>query len=829
MSDSDEPYADELPELFSTAIGLDDSARADMLASLRTLRPALAARLAELIAADRDASAFLARPFAAPGISTIVSVGDVVDGFRIEARIASGANGTVFRATQDYPRRTVALKVLHFALPSAGALARFRYEVRLLAQLSHPGIVSVFAAGVIEPDGRALPWFAMELVDEACDIRAYLRDQSIDRRVATLAEVCDAIHHAHLKQIIHRDLKPGNILIGSDARPRVIDFGVATSIGSAATFASNLGALTPEGAVIGTLAYMSPEQLEPSGDVDARTDIYALGVILYELCTGKLPYRLGGSPAQAMRAITLDSPIDPVHAAPSVRALRGDLAAIILKAIDRTPSKRYSSAPEFAADLRHFLAREPVVARRPRMVERMIRAARRRPVVTTAITLTVCGALGITITSVIGAATAYREAMRAQSYINRLITAFEHHTILNMGREARVADAADSMVLLVDGTTIDAGADADARMIAARMYEAIGLYSEAFVQYRKAHDLRTRAFGATSVAALEANSSIARALATAQSVNGSASISMEAAECKVVVADAFQSLVDALGWRDARTIDAISWSAPMLATQSLRDCLSTLESASLSAELDANLRCTVLKELAIRGELKPDDADATFLTATRDLVHRAVDSGDGEILLPAASFARELARNGDMRAAKEFAEQVLARCLEANLSSDHNGVRRWLAHTMRELQELDRALELLRLVRETSDRATISGRLQSYAAATDSMRLLCELDTVETACTIGASALSAEDQLDADPIIRPWRAIATACYAKTLALAGQPERARAAIVEARALATPSLRLNVKARETLEGELAEAAQRLSKLSPTLKRNSSSPER
>ena len=268
---SREPYADELPELFSQAIALEGDARSAFVGGLRSTRPALAARLEELLAADRDAGAFLERPLTTPGVSAALAPGDVIEGFRVEAALASGANGSIYRAVQDYPRRTIALKVLHFALPSAGAIARFRLEVRTLARLSHPGIVPLFAAGVIDPESRALPWFAMELVEGARDVRAWGREQPIDARVRMIADACDAVHHAHLKGIIHRDLKPGNLLVGADGRPRVIDFGVATSAGSAATLATHVGSLTPEGAVVGTFAYMSPEQLEASRDVDART------------------------------------------------------------------------------------------------------------------------------------------------------------------------------------------------------------------------------------------------------------------------------------------------------------------------------------------------------------------------------------------------------------------------------------------------------------------------------------------------------------------------------------------------------------------------------
>ena len=781
---SREPYADELPELFSQAIALEGDARSAFVGGLRSTRPALAARLEELLAADRDAGAFLERPLTTPGVSAALAPGDVIEGFRVEAALASGANGSIYRAVQDYPRRTIALKVLHFALPSAGAIARFRLEVRTLARLSHPGIVPLFAAGVIDPESRALPWFAMELVEGARDVRAWGREQPIDARVRMIADACDAVHHAHLKGIIHRDLKPGNLLVGADGRPRVIDFGVATSAGSAATLATHVGSLTPEGAVVGTFAYMSPEQLEASRDVDARTDIYALGVMLYELCTGRLPFDFGRTPAQAMRAIAIDSAIDPVRAAPQERALRGDLAAVILKAIDRDPARRYESAAEFGADLRRWRANEPVIARRPRLIERAWRTARRRPVLSTALVLGSLGAAGVTIASVIGGAYAYREAMRAQRYISGLIAALEDPDVAGRGREARMADAADAIVRGVDGTALPPDEEADGRMIAGRMYELLGMHPESIAQYERALALRTARFGDTSPEALETLSALARAVAAQRTELLATGKFLDDEESAQAVAAAFRALVASLGWRDPRTLDAFAWSAPALRPDEVRRVLAQIGGDAADSSERSALLSIGLRELASRGMLALDGEDARHLALAVEAVE-TVYAGTSRTEF--ASFSAELAyelahartraRPGAMDAARRIVSVLAPVFAGDRVSRQVLRERRLLAIAMRELGEPDRALALLEHNMRLADPATAFGRQTLYASAIDAARVLADLGRSGEAEALLARILAAPEPASEDRHTIGWRACALAAHARCLREVGRDEAA----------------------------------------------------
>jgi Protein kinase domain len=789
VTDSREPYAEELPDLFAEAISLDAEARRTFLDALRAARPALAARLEELLAADRDAGAFLERPLASPGVSATLAAGDVVEGFRVETNIASGANGSVYRAVQDYPRRTVALKVLHFALPSPGAVARFRQEVRTLARLSHPGIVPLFAAGVIDPESRALPWFAMELIDGARDFRAWARDQPIADRVRGFTEACDAVHHAHLKGVVHRDLKPGNILVGADGRPRVIDFGVATSTGSAATLATHIGSLTPEGAVVGTLAYMSPEQLDAASDIDGRADVYALGVILYETCTGRLPFDFGRTPAQAMRAIAMDAAIDPVRAAPHERALRGDLAAVILRAIERDPARRYQSAADFAADLRRWIAGEPVLARRPGFTERAWRAARRRPVLSTAVALAALGALGITVTSIVGASIAYREAMRAQRYISGLLTAMNDPSITGRGRDARMADAADAIVRGVNSAHLPTHEEADGRMIAGRIYEMLWMFRECTEQYQRALSLRQETFGVSSPEALETLAALARATALPSTTADGIS-DPKAAEA---ISAAFKALEQAIGWDDPRTLDAFNWSAPALGSAELRRTFDGVADTGASETNVVTTQAIALRALVLRSELGIDGRDEARMASLveRARANFAGGSTEGAIFVAALAHAlmdARLADSSDHPAMALLAHAVLPGLDKDALPMIVAAERRRLAHVFRQLGDRATALRLLQhnLRYQVTDNSYVRQAL--YASGLDAARIMVETGQAPEARRQLAWIEAEKDDADPDAAARGWRARAMAMQAHAAKAGGDDAAARGLAARARAIA-----------------------------------------
>jgi len=322
------------------------------------------------------------------------------DGFRLEYVLGEGGMGEVWLAEQLSPvRRQVALKVIKAGMDSKEVVARFESERQALAMMDHPAIARIFDGGAT-PEGR--PYVVMEYVPglpitEHCDTHRL----STAERIELLAEVCEGVQHAHQKAVVHRDLKPSNILISTasaEPQPKIIDFGIAKATGLRLT---DRTLFTAAGAVIGTPEYMSPEQADATGeDVDTRTDVYSLGVVLYQLLTGMLPFSSedlrSGSLEELRRKLREVEPPSPssrlstfgegvLEAARARgtdpvtwrRQLDSDLDAITLKALEKDRSRRYGTPSELAADLRRYLRREPVLARPPSRTYRVTRYVQR--------------------------------------------------------------------------------------------------------------------------------------------------------------------------------------------------------------------------------------------------------------------------------------------------------------------------------------------------------------------------------------------------------------------------------------------------------------------
>jgi len=304
-------------------------------------------------------------------------------------KIGEGGMGAVFLAEQDHPQRRVALKMIRPGLLSESLLKRFRFEAEVLGRLRHPGIAQIYDAGEVDAGQARLPYFAMEYV-EGKELRKYAEenDLGIKVRLELVARICDAVHHAHQKGIVHRDLKPENVFVVDEAatppagegaslavagQPKVLDFGIARATDADTRFTT---LQTGTGQLVGTIAYMSPEQVAgDSRQVDERSDIYALGVMLYELLAERLPFDLRHKPIPEAARIVREE--EPTRLASIVASCRGDVDTIVCKAMEKDHGRRYQTAAALSSDLRRYLADEPIAAHPPSTFYQLKKFARR--------------------------------------------------------------------------------------------------------------------------------------------------------------------------------------------------------------------------------------------------------------------------------------------------------------------------------------------------------------------------------------------------------------------------------------------------------------------
>ena len=272
-------------------------------------------------------------------------LGRVFDGVRLTRVVGEGGMGRVYEGDRPDGSGKVAVKVLRPGLWSRESLSRFAKESRILRRLDHPGISRILAVGTCDVMGTPLPAIVMELVPGAEPITDWVRRRGLDATAVTalFGKVCDAVGHGHSLGVVHRDLKPGNVLVGIAGEPKVIDFGVARGRAGSASQST----LTSPGGFVGTLQSMSPEQVESDGAaVDARSDVYALGLLLHELLTGRPPYDVSRMPVVEAARVIRETPV------PRVAGVPPRLAAVIARCLEKEPARRYADAGALAAALR---------------------------------------------------------------------------------------------------------------------------------------------------------------------------------------------------------------------------------------------------------------------------------------------------------------------------------------------------------------------------------------------------------------------------------------------------------------------------------------------
>ncbi len=657
------------------------------------------------------------------------SVGDElplrIGNYLIRAKIGEGGMGVVYLAEQENPRRNVAVKVIRPGLIGRDVLKRFDLEASLLGRLQHSNIGQIYEAGVDDDPAGPRPFFAMEFVDGP-SLGDYIQfhKPGLPEKLELFLPVVDAVQYAHQKGIIHRDLKPGNILIrvptimdGVDATdsdsitrpsPVILDFGVARATDSDLQATT---CLTGMGQLVGTLPYMSPEQIAGrSDDIDVRSDVYALGIILYEMLVGRPPF-VDDSTLETMRQVRED---DPKSLSRIDRSIPADLEAVCFKCLDKEPSRRYSTALELSSDLHRFLRGEPVVARRLSTAARYWRWCRRKPLLAG---MTAAVAVLLTVLAIGGGWFGWRqsnlrelaeaetrraesEAIRAEAVTNYLVQTFRSPDPWLEGKEVTVAKALDNAIAKLDvdwpQPTVAKAALCDAF---AQTLLSWGEFDRAVEQAQRAHSMRKQVSGDQHVDTLQSAVTLANALRHAGKTN----------DALPLVEDAYQRLNMLLGSGAPETIQAaIALAQSRVALSDIQAGIDLLETTYGQAseqlgDYDHNTRA-VFSALVAARQTHGDVHSITRLLE-EELSRARKQLGDhNEVVTDLeAMLAENLRQAGDLERAVELSESNLQR-LRETLGEDHPNTLQGVGNLAAAYSNVGKLEESLRLMDQVTEK-----------------------------------------------------------------------------------------------------------------------------
>lgn len=492
-----------LQALFDKAMELDPAERAAFIASTAADDAELGKALANLVRHGNDETSYgdavgsLADSVLNTSDSNAIASGTRIGNIEIVRRIGSGGMGDVYLGEQSEPlKRQVAVKLIRACVDLEQVIARFEAERQVLARMNHPNIAQVYDAGSLD---NGQPYFVMEYIEgEPIDTWCKSQKLGLDERLALFARVCDGVQHAHQRGVIHRDLKPSNVLVDARGEPKIIDFGIAKLVGDAGQDAK----LTQVDQTIGTPQYMSPEQASfHQEDVDTRSDVYALGVLLFELLTGRSPFDTEGKTPMEIRQLICETdtprPSTVVERTQpfSGSALQGDLDWITGKAMAIEKDRRYGSPVEIAADLDRYRTQVPVLAGPDEVGYRLRKFVRRHrtgvAVSAVALVTIVAGLAGTTI-GLLRALEAERAAAESAEIANQTVTFVEDifsaaDSTKVRGETVTAKEVVDQGVLQMrSNETLPWRARASMLQTMGRVYGGLGLTTDASPLFEEA-------------------------------------------------------------------------------------------------------------------------------------------------------------------------------------------------------------------------------------------------------------------------------------------------------------------------------------------------------